>query len=69
MNIQEATKLAMEKGISIRRDQDVYGILPTNLQRYQCLVVSRHYKKRQTAGGRWQPSADDLIADDWILDY
>lgn len=70
MNIQEATKLAMEKGISIRREnQDVYGILPTNLQRYQCLVVSRHYKKRQTAGGRWQPSADDLIADDWILDY
>ena len=65
MNIQEATKLAMEKGISIRREnQDVYGILPTNLQRYQCLVVSRHYKKRQTAGGRWQPSADDLIADD-----
>ena len=70
MNIQEATKLAMEKGISIRREnQDVYGILPTNLQRYQCLVVSRHYKKRQTAAGRWQPSADDLIADDWILDY
>ncbi|MDN8699326.1 DUF2829 domain-containing protein, partial [Staphylococcus aureus] len=29
MNIQEATKLAMEKGISIRREnQDVYGILP-----------------------------------------
>ncbi len=28
-------------------------------------VVSRHYKKkRQTAAGRWQPSADDLIADD-----
>ncbi|EUZ19267.1 hypothetical protein O534_02800, partial [Staphylococcus aureus M0449] len=27
MNIQEATKLAMEKGISIRREnQDVYGI-------------------------------------------
>ncbi|MBD6951702.1 DUF2829 domain-containing protein, partial [Staphylococcus aureus] len=53
MNIQEATKLAMEKGISIRREnQDVYGILPTNLQRYQCLVVSRHYKKkRQTAAG------------------
>lgn len=26
MNIQEATKLAMEKGISIRREnQDVYG--------------------------------------------
>lgn len=48
MNIQEATKLAMEKGISIRREnQDVYGILPTNLQRYQCLVVSRHYKKKK----------------------
>ena len=64
-------KSIMEKGISIRREnQDVYGILPTNLQRYQCLVVSRHYKKkRQTAAGRWQPSADDLIADDWILDY
>lgn len=28
MNIQEATKLAMEKGISIRREnQDVYGII------------------------------------------
>ncbi len=39
-----------------------------NLQRHQCHV--EHYKKkRQTAAGRWQPSADDLIADDWILDY
>ncbi len=37
MNIQVATKLAMEKGISIRRreNQDVYGILPTN-----CSVIN-----------------------------
>ncbi len=71
MNIQEATKLAMEKGIAIRRkNQGVYGILPTNLVNYQCLIISKNYKtKGQTAGARWQPSADDLIADDWVLDY
>ena len=59
----------MEKGISIRRDQDVYGILPTNLQRYQCLVVSRHYKKKDKPPAEGGSLADDLIADDWILDY
>ncbi|MCQ9301293.1 DUF2829 domain-containing protein [Staphylococcus hyicus] len=70
MNIQEAAKLAMKKGVAIRRkNQNVYGVLQTNLVNYQCLIVSKNYKtKGQTAGARWQPSADDLIADDWILD-
>ncbi|MGV3043458.1 Thoeris anti-defense Tad2 family protein, partial [Staphylococcus rostri] len=28
----------------------------------------RYKVKGQTASARWQPSADDLIADDWVLD-
>ncbi len=70
MSIQEATKLAMEKGVAIRRNnQNAYGILPTNLVNYQCLIVTKNYKtKGQTAYARWQPSADDLIADDWVLE-
>ncbi|PNZ27177.1 DUF2829 domain-containing protein [Staphylococcus rostri] len=71
MSIQEATKLALEKGVAIKRDKKDfdYAILPTNLMFYQCLIISKRYKvKGQTASARWQPSADDLIADDWVLD-
>ncbi|MFI3546901.1 MW1434 family type I TA system toxin [Mammaliicoccus sciuri] len=70
MNIQDATKMAMQEGKAIQRksDNSVGAILPSNLTRYQCLIVSNIYKsKGQIAHARWQPSADDLLADDWEL--
>ncbi|MGD3155768.1 MW1434 family type I TA system toxin [Staphylococcus warneri] len=69
MNIQEATKLAMENGKSIyrssefeifRKPGDNLELLPTNSYGY--VVV----KPRQKAFyPLWQPMAEDLLADDW----
>lgn len=69
MNIQEAVKQSLEKGVAITRDNDrmAGAILPTNINLYQCLIITTHYERKQTAHARWQPSADDLMADDWIL--
>lgn len=69
MNIQEATKLAMERGKPIyrssefetfRKPGDNLELLPTNSYGY--VVV----KPRQKAFyPLWQPMAEDLLADDW----
>lgn len=69
MNIQEATKIAMENGKSIHRKSEFdvlrkpgenLELLPTNSYGY--VVV----KPRQKAFyPMWQPMAEDLIADDW----
>lgn len=71
MNIQEATKLAMENGKSIHRKSEFdvlrkpgenLELLPTNSYGY--VVV----KPRQKAFyPMWQPMAEDLIADDWEI--
>ncbi|MGZ9464897.1 Thoeris anti-defense Tad2 family protein [Staphylococcus epidermidis] len=71
MNIQEATKLAMENGKSIHRKSEFdvlrkpgenLELLPTNSYGY--VVV----KPRQKAFyPLWQPMAEDLIADDWEI--
>ena len=53
MNIQEATKLAMERGKPIYR---------SSTNSYGYVVV----KPRQKAFyPLWQPMAEDLLADDW----
>ena len=71
MNIQEATKVAMENGKSIHRKSEFdvlrkpgenLELLPTNSYGY--VVV----KPRQKAFyPLWQPMAEDLIADDWEI--
>ncbi|MCG1374807.1 DUF2829 domain-containing protein [Staphylococcus epidermidis] len=71
MNIQEATKIAMENGKSIHRKSEFdvlrkpgenLELLPTNSYGY--VVV----KPRQKAFyPLWQPMAEDLIADDWEI--
>lgn len=69
MNIQEATKLSMEKGKPIyrssefetfRKPGDNLELLPTNSYEY---IVVRPRKKAFYP--MWQPMAKDLIADDW----
>ena len=69
MNIQEATKLSMEKGKPIyrssefetfRKPGDNLELLPTNSYGY---IVVRPRKKAFYP--MWQQMAKDLIADDW----
>lgn len=69
MNIQEATKLAMERGKPIYRssqfDSDIepgssVELIPTNTFGY---IVTIPRKKVLTP--MWQPMAEDLLADDW----
>lgn len=67
MNIQEVTKLAMEKGLTIYRrnwrEDGLRGeLLPTN-DAYHGMLYTVPEKK--TYAQRWQPSADDLTANDW----
>lgn len=69
MNIQEATKLAMEKGKAIYRNdlknEGLRGeILPTNDSHHGMLYTipdKKSYKQR------WQPSAEDLVSDEWFV--
>lgn len=69
MNIQEAVKTAMEKDGCIRRKKINSGMIcsntmikPTNS--YDCcILVIKGKENRQSRF--WNPTADDLVADDW----
>ena len=69
MNIQEATKLAMEQNKFISRLHFIktfkVKIKPTNT--YELCgsypINPNEFKPRRA----WNPCADDLIADDWII--
>lgn len=69
MNIQEATKLSMEKGKPIYRSSEFDALrkpgenlelLPTNSYGY--IVVK---PRKKAFYPMWQPMAEELIADDW----
>lgn len=67
MNIQDATKKALEENKYIRRKSTKHSttrIKPTNS--YDCCLLVVHGKDRQQ-GRCWNPTADDLMADDWII--
>lgn len=73
MNIQEATKKAMQMdGIIcrksvMRKESTAFAVVePTNT--YDCclLVVYRDGKPERSARC-WNPTADDLAADDWVF--
>lgn len=68
MNIQEATKQAIAEGKQITRINAWWGggengikIRPTNT--HECCIVSNAKKEAP----RWNPQAEDLIADDWVV--
>ena len=66
MSISEAAFKALKNQTGItRRSWGPRGmiIIPTNTIS-NCIIQTYRYKERLTKG--WQPSADDLIADDWI---
>lgn len=69
MNIQDATKLAMENGRTIHRISEFdknrktgenLEILPTNVYGYLIIIPSK-----KAFYPLWQPMAEDLLADDW----
>lgn len=69
MNIQEATKIAMENGKSIYRKSEFDALrkpgenlelLPTNSYGY--IVVK---PRKKAFSPMWQPMAEELISDDW----
>lgn len=66
MNIQEATKLAMKELLTMTRkewkESHQAQVLPTNDSFLNCILSSNDGK---CLVRYWQPSADDLMADDW----
>lgn len=69
MNIQEATKLAMESGRTIHRVSEFdksresggnLEILPTNIYGYLVIIPNK-----KAFYPLWQPMAEDLLASDW----
>lgn len=67
MNIQKATAAAMESAMCMKRDNILVWrkskIKPTNSDE-GCLLYSEFEK---APSPRWQPRAEDLVAEDWIL--
>ena len=65
MKIVKATKQAMLVGKGITRKNELWKnitLIPTNTD--CCIIVVNGNK---SSAIRWQPSADDLIAEDWIV--
>lgn len=71
MNIQEAVKNALEGNMTIYREsakgecEDIYAVIkPTNTYD-TCLLVVKTIEGDKKSCRSWNPTADDLIADDW----
>lgn len=66
MNIVEATKAALKENKCIKRKRyrNKVIIMPTKSSSYHCVLI---FPKMEKMYPRWNPSADDLIAEDWIV--
>lgn len=67
MRINEAVTIALEKNQFIYRESEKengldFRVLPTNDLLDCCLVYS---PEKEKFSGRWNPTASDLIAEDW----
>lgn len=74
MDIIEATKQAMEKGMGLTRPsfQGMDYLVPTNTKEcYIVIPMDFKFKGRYCddipAAPRWNPCAADILADDWIV--
>ncbi len=72
MRIHEAVRMAIGENKEIYRtsvkneDSDVYAtIKPTNTYEACVLIVNRNGEKKSCRN--WNPTADDLMANDWEL--
>ncbi len=66
MNIQEAVKKAIKDGKHITRKafKEKLYIEPTDTP--DCCIISAPEPRKNPRRG-WQPQAEDLLADDWIV--
>ncbi|MBM7617297.1 hypothetical protein JOC36_000846 [Weissella uvarum] len=64
MNIQKATKKAIAQGRGMTRPgfPNKCWLLPTNTP--ERVII---FKDREKLSKCWNPNAEDLIADDWII--
>lgn len=68
MNIYQATKEAMAKGMSITRPWNGDAIIVTPTNGPECCLLELSSRRGEKLPGRcWNPKADDLMADDWEL--
>lgn len=70
MYINQAIEKANKRNKGITREAWMPGgvkILPTNLSIGMVVIPYRSFENgRSNITPRWEPSADDLTADDWI---
>lgn len=60
MELKEAVKVAMKAGKGVRREAMGVLLLPTNTR--ECFLIMEGGK---LLSGKWNPSLDDILADDW----
>lgn len=71
MNIRDAILTAQKKQKGISRKSWTPGesyILPTNMSTCMIIVPYRDFEKgKSNIIPRWEPTADDLTAEDWFV--
>lgn len=74
MNIQEATKVALEEGQFITRETEefkAFRIQPTHTDDCFVVHISKEYVdqmgEKYIPGKRWNPKAEDILANDWAV--
>lgn len=73
MNIQEATRIALTENLCITIPENGciwFKIRPTNDPKNNCILLynDKAVKKVINALSHgWQPAADDLLSDEWIV--
>ena len=67
MNIQEAVQqsLKTKKMMARKKDKGHLGFIPTD-DAFRMVMIVDLVRKRPP-GKRWQPYAEDLVADDWYI--
>lgn len=71
MDIITATKEALKKGVGIvngRTKASQLYLLPTNTKEcFLAIPFEYTHKSVRKVGARWNPHAEDILADDWEL--
>lgn len=67
MLISEAVKIAIEKDGLIARSSEDGIIMAANSPRVGNFPLTGYRLNGEKIAPNWQPSADDLMADDWLV--
>ena len=71
MFIHEAVKKALEiNGIIFRKsarrpESEIFAVIKPSNSYETCQLIKSRYGKAERAARSWNPTADDLTADDW----